>query len=299
LYRIHLKYNNIHFLEQNMNYLELIEKKSHGTPNFPIEYYYIDKSHPRYVMNAHWHKEFEIVRVLEGGLCVHINNAKYDLERGEAIFAEGGCLISAYPENCIYECIVFDAAMLKRLQMSDSEKYFFDGLSSKFSFKNFFDKSDEEILFAIDSLFKSLSEPRELFELEVTGLLYKIFSEMQKCGYVTKKSASPSDKRLKTVTTLIDRVDANITEPISLSELSAATGLCEKYLCRIFKLYTSKTLTEYVNERRIEKACTEMATHSITEAAFASGFNDLSYFCKLFKRYKGLSPSEYKKKYIK
>ena len=37
---------------------------------------------------------------------------------------------------------------------------------------------------------------------------------------------------------------------------------------------------------------------SITEAAFNSGFNDLSYFCKVFKRYKGLTPKEYQKNYI-
>ena len=118
---------------------------------------------------------------------------------------------------------------------------------------------------------------------------------MHRRGYVKKKKDVPQSKGLKNVTLLLDWIDSNLTEPITLSSLAKKTGLSEKYICRIFKLYTSKTVTDYINERRIERACIEMATKSITEAAFASGFNELSYFCKLFKRYKGRTPSEYKR----
>ena len=53
-----------------MKYSELIEKRRHGTREFPIEHYYIDKTHPRYVMALHWHKEFEIIKVRSGRLTV-------------------------------------------------------------------------------------------------------------------------------------------------------------------------------------------------------------------------------------
>ena len=53
---------------------------------------------------------------------------------------------------------------------------------------------------------------------------------------------------------------------------------------------------QYVNEQRIEHACYDIAqkNKSITEAALDNGFNDLSYFAKTFKRYKGISPREFK-----
>ena len=56
---------------------------------------------------------------------------------------------------------------------------------------------------------------------------------------------------------------------------------------------------DYVNEIRIEKSCTVLKTGSVTEAAFASGFNDRGYFCKTFKKYKGIAPNAYKKQIAK
>ena len=51
-----------------MKDLHLKEKMQHGVPDFPVQYYNVDSSHPRYEMALHWHREFEIVRVRSGAL---------------------------------------------------------------------------------------------------------------------------------------------------------------------------------------------------------------------------------------
>ena len=269
-----------------MKYSELIEKKQHGTPSFPIEYYYIDSSHPRYIMASHWHKEFEIIRVLEGKLTVYLNKEKYDLTSGECLFVEGGCLKRGYPDSCVYECFVFDGAMLDRHKSDGSVEY-----------KHFISTSERVIIKTIDSLICSVREEKPFYELEVVGLLYKLFYEMYSFGYIVKNKEQSKDRGVDTVMSIIKWIEKHAAELISLSRLSQVMGLSEKYICRIFKEYTSKTITEYVSEIRIERACAEMAEKSITEAAFACGFNDLSYFSKTFKKYKGMTPREYKKAY--
>jgi AraC-like DNA-binding protein len=67
------------------------------------------------------------------------------------------------------------------------------------------------------------------------------------------------------------------------------------YLCKIFKAYTGKTPSQYINSVRIENACTEMkqTDKSITQIALENGFNDISYFCKVFKKHKGISAKKY------
>ena len=87
---------------------------------------------------------------------------------------------------------------------------------------------------------------------------------------------------------LLRWLQQNFTEPLRLNTLAEHCGLSEKYLCRLFKEYTAKTPIEYITDLRIEHACIEMTARqkSITEAAFNSGFNDVSYFCKVFKRQK-------------
>lgn len=282
-----------------MEFLELIEKKRHGTPDFPIEYYFIDKTHPRYVMRAHWHNECELVRVLEGSFTAYLNNVKYELHGGDSLFIQGGCLMQGFPDDAIYECLVFDTAMLKRQRMADSEKYSFESLSSSFSFKNLISKNDVTLTGVIIELFRSVREAGRFYELETVSLLYRLFFEMHSGGFIIQKDESYTDKGLHAVAVILEWIEKNLFEPISLSALSDAVGLSEKYICRIFKRFTSKTVMEYINEQRIENACLMLPKKSITEAAFASGFNDLSYFCKMFKRYKGTSPSKYKSTCIK
>lgn len=271
-----------------MKYSELIEKKRHGTPDFPVEYYHVDKSHPRYVMAAHWHKEFEIIRVISGSLTVFLNSKKHELAGGDCLFVEGGCLMRAYPDSCIYECLVFDTAMLDSRLIG----------SADVEYENFINRADSRIIKTVNALFDSVSEEHEHYELAVYANLYKLFYNLHISGYVHKKVARPADRGIHTVISILKWIETHNTEQITLERVSEVSGLSEKYLCRIFKEYTARTIMEYVNESRIERACGAMMTSSVTEAAFSSGFNDLSYFCKTFKKYKGMTPSEYKHRYL-
>lgn len=55
---------------------------------------------------------------------------------------------------------------------------------------------------------------------------------------------------------------------------------------------THQTPVDYLNRQRIEEACLQLAAtdDSITEIAYRNGFNDLSYFIRTFKKYKGMTP---------
>lgn len=278
-----------------MKYSEFIEKKQHGTPNFPVEYYRLDKSHPRYVMPLHWHKEYEILKVQSGSLTVYLNNIKYELESGDCLFIEGGCLKRGYPNNCVYDCLVFDISVLNAKSGNYSKNLFSDLIGSDTRYTNLISRDDTEILSTIDKLLEITENSGALYEIKTIGLLYLLFYELYRSKYIFNSPNTSVDKSMQTVISLLEWIDEHIAEHITLSEISKEVKLSEKYICRIFKEYTSKTIMDYVNERRIEKACEEMISKSITEAAFNSGFNDLSYFCKTFKRYKNTTPSKYKK----
>ena len=59
-----------------------------------------------------------------------------------------------------------------------------------------------------------------------------------------------------------------------------------------------ETTVDYLNRQRIEEACLQLAAtdDSITEIAYRNGFNDLSYFIRTFKKYKGMTPGKYKRR---
>ena len=80
---------------------------------------------------------------------------------------------------------------------------------------------------------------------------------------------------------------------------AAEAGLAPKYLCRVFRQVTGRTPIDYLNYYRIECAaellCT--TTDSITDVALSCGFNDPSYFSRMFRRQKRVSAHVYRNQY--
>ena len=280
-----------------MKNAEYIEKKRHGSPDFPIEYDYLNDKHPRYIMNAHWHKEFEIIRVLKGSIKVYLNSIEYQLESGDILLVESQYLHRAEPNDCIYECIVFDLNMLLRQQNDITQKYIstFLHLSSKINCILL--KENNEINKTFTQLFDTLGNKQPYYELKVYSLLYDCFFKLYNGSCISPIDKSPHTHQIEAITLILDWIEKNFTETITLEKLSSISGFNKKYLCRIFKEYTSKTIIGYINELRIENACYEMFVNgkSVTDSAFDSGFNDLSYFCRTFKKYKNTTPNKYKK----
>lgn len=283
-----------------MKHAEYVEKKRHGSPDFPIEYYYLDKEQPQYIMPPHWHKEFEIIRVLKGTFAVHLNNTEYLLQEGDILFVEGGCLHRGKPQNGVYECLVLDPAMLKRQQNDVAEKYISPIVQAKVGINRLSSPCDSEMQDTVAKLFTVMRERQPYYELRVYGLLFDLFAQLYAQKYILPREKAAHSHQTQTIIQLIDWMEKNFAEPISLQKLSALSGLTPKYLCRVFKEYTSKTPMEYINELRIENACYEMSIRgkNITAASYDSGFNDLSYFCKIFKRHKGITPREYKSRHL-
>ena len=89
----------------------------------------------------------------------------------------------------------------------------------------------------------------------------------------------------------------NFTRKISLQEIADASGLSAPYFSTIFKEEMGENLSSYLNRIRVEKACTMLreTEDSIREISAVCGFEDQSWFSKIFKSYTGLSPWNYRK----
>jgi len=178
-----------------------------------------------------------------------------------------------------------------------TEKYLRPILGSEVEIDCLLTEESDPLRQFVSSLFDSVKEKKDGRELEIFGILFQIFSLLYREKYILPKEEVFHSRSERAVTKAVRYIQENFHSPITLEKLSEVSGVDEKYLCRIFKEYTSKTPITYVNELRIENACNEMTVNkkSITRAAFDSGFNDSSYFSKTFRLYKKMSPKEYKK----
>ena len=91
-------------------------------------------------------------------------------------------------------------------------------------------------------------------------------------------------------------IKEHLAEKVSLEQVAKEVHLSKSYLCRILKEELGCTFTEYTNRLRIEKSklylhCEDM---SLSEIACAVGFDDQSYFTRVFRRQVGVPPGKYR-----
>lgn len=277
-----------------MKYTDYREAKTHGSAEFPFQYYYIDKSHAQYVMPLHWHGEVEVLRVLEGELALWIDNERMDMKAGDVAFISGGSLHRGEPQNCRYDCVVFSPRLIGgRLgsKLSELTRPLSAGRAGLLPRCTAAEP-------AACALLDAAQAEGPYHELKLASLVAELIYELCLSGAVRADHAEGKrhSHRRAMIALLIDWIEKNYSERITLGQLAALAGVNEKYLCRFFKEFTGYTPTDYINRLRVERACYEMRINhrNVTEAAYECGFNEISYFSKCFKRYKGVSPGQYK-----
>lgn len=97
---------------------------------------------------------------------------------------------------------------------------------------------------------------------------------------------------------MIRYIDEHITKPITLSSLADHVHLTKEYVAFLFKKELGKTVTDYVGERKmlLAKSMLQAGELSLQDIAANLGYENYSYFSRLFKRYFYFSPMELKKR---
>lgn len=101
---------------------------------------------------------------------------------------------------------------------------------------------------------------------------------------------------LKKADLLIDYIESNYNENLSLDFLSEKFFISKYQICRDVKRKTGKSFTDFLTNLRLSEACNLLSNTnmSITEIAYTVGFNSPSYFSVMFKSYTNLSPTQYR-----
>lgn len=97
-------------------------------------------------------------------------------------------------------------------------------------------------------------------------------------------------------TKIIEYIREHYAENINLNQLAARFSITPFYLSRIVKRHTGKTYTDYLTHYRIAQAkmLIQQGNLSVKEITYAVGFNSQNYFTKVFKKYTGFTPSEFR-----
>ena len=126
--------------------------------------------------------------------------------------------------------------------------------------------------------------------LAMLALLTDLYERHTESESLESAAASHSERYVKSA---MQYINDHYTEKIGLDELAAHIGISKCHLSREFKRIAGQTVLEYVNVLRCRRADALLSEgKSVTEAAIDSGFENLSYFSRTYKRFIGVSPSK-------
>lgn len=287
------------------------EKKKHGTAKFPVAYYFVDHTHPQYNMPFHWHKEWEMIRVRKGQLVLHVDEQEIFAKEGDVLLLQDSMFHGGAAVAGVYECLVFDFYGLFH-EMHPVKEYmrpFYrldrlpqilyrseehpnicriaaDIMNENY---NYFEKRDH--------IGEDMSDG--VRELTTIGGIGRMFASILQNNLYTENTQETirSAHRIRRIKNVLEYVERNFHSPITLNDMAEVAGMNPQYFCRAFKDVMMKSPMDYVIFYRLEQAVRLLSATdlSVMEVAMECGFNDCSYFIRVFKKQKNMTPNQYRK----
>ena len=258
----------------------------------------------------HIHEFIELTYIFSGKGIHKINGISYPVAKGDLLFINYSnthcfeyiepmtyCNILMLPSFISTELINSENA-LDMLMLSTFNDLCAD-IKTIHPFMHFSKKDAEEIEALIEDMLVEFNNKekgyRTALKSLITIFLVKIFRKMQlddNLGTIRQTG--------KLTTEIIEYIEKNCFEKISINELAEKSFYTPSYFSRMFKECYGMTLTSYIQKQRIDKA-QQLLTESdmsINKICSYVGYNDKTQFYKIFKKHSnGLLPNEYRKKF--
>lgn len=135
----------------------------------------------------------------------------------------------------------------------------------------------------------------------VADYLALTYNVMCSTHTVQKASIDSLSNEQKILTTAITYIQQNYIGPISVASLAHECYCSTSHLSHLFNKNVGVSINTYINKMRIESAKTflENTTIGMSEIGLAVGFNDSSYFSRVFRKLVGIPPKEYRRRFYK
>ena len=280
-------------------YLDLKENKPHGTKDNPFSIYHIENAGRSFQIPVHWHDEFEIIYVKSGFLTVSISGENYIGTPGNAFVVSPGNLhfMGSQTGTVDYFTFLFPLKYISFRTDDMLDDKLLEPLNSGHLMINprVKDSAKElcEQLIDIYMAENDETESKITAQIKTKIILLQFILEMWKKGFVIENDTSGRNIVEKE---MVSYIQQNFTGKISLKEFGEQFHLSEKYISRYFKEHFHITLSQYITYLRLENAkqLLQDTDLSVTETAMQSGYQNVSYFIRSFKKTYGISPLKYR-----
>ena len=274
----------------------------HGSAGFPIGCYHDDLA--REEVPWHWHEELEAAVVTEGETVLHVENRQFHLKAGDGFFINSGYLHACdyvAPDPCRFHSMSFHAGLIGGEQKSVFWERYLDPVlqdpQMRYCVLSPSVPWQKEILTKIEQTWQACSMEENGYEFTVRALLSDILLILRDQlgggkGARTVRMLR-EDQRIKQ---MLSFMQEHCAENLTVEEIAESARISKSECLRVFHRTISMTPMKYLTFLRIRKAAHLLADtdQKIIDIGIACGFQDMSYFARVFKKEKGSTPGEYR-----
>lgn len=266
------------------------------SPSFPIN----AKIFNDVTSFPHWHPEMELLLVYEGSIVMGKNSEHRVLKKGDIAFCSGGDIhyYESKDNHSKALVIVFRPELISNVvNLSKDEQVTITFLDSAAVQAIKLEESTlNEMRVCLDSIYREISGHKQDYEIFVRADLIKLFGLFSR--HIPKSAfkldgdmASPTSVKL--IQRAMKYIEGHYSRDISLDDISNHLNISPCYFSRVFSNVTGITYKNYLNKTRIEKAhnLIETTNMPIIDIAYECGYNSLRTFNRIFKEFKGYTPS--------
>lgn len=282
----------------------LKEHRIHGTHFFPLGIYKNQHGPGEMVLDFHWHDEWEFFLITQGNGLFQVDDKQQSLTKNQAIFSQNRAIHGGRPlldDGCSYQAVVFHPRFLADHAIDPIQiEYIEPFLTGKKKFPDFIlnqTTAEKQIILLLKDIFQSCEQKPLGYELHAKGNLLLIWSVLLSNGNFSEtKNPLRQQEQVAKIKLILTFIHENYQKKITVPQMAQNLGMSESYFCRFFKRMMYMTPMEYIQRYRIRIAANELSCSSkhIIETAYNCGFDNLSYFNQIFKKYMACTPSKYR-----
>lgn len=282
-------------------YKDYHENKSHTTPDFPYNTYLCSIPLDFPEVPTHWHSETELIVIKKGCGIVEADLKSYEANEGDMFLILPGQLHSIRQKagfSMEYENIIFEPSFIGSGENGTCGNLLEPLFSGNLSHSVKIDSSlayYSEAAACIERIDKLCSEKLYGYQIGVKGGLFSFFYLI--ISNHPEVSENPEQERsIEKVKLILSYISENYTRRITTQEAADVCYYSCSHFMKFFKQAMGECFTQYLNNYRLRIAAQLLisANDSILTVAEKSGFENLSYFNRSFKKRFGVTPGQYR-----
>ena len=290
-----------------LEYENYEEKKSHGEYSFPFVTYVCSIPIDFTCVQNHWHNEFEIIYIKKGNGLISIDLDYYEVKARDIILILPGQLHSIEQEginSMEYENMIFSTDLLASKYDDVCNNLYFTPMNKRLiQLPSILNQENcdyyNKVAYCLDNIDDISDASPNAYELSIKGYLFQFFSHIFNS---LSKVVVPSAKKIKSLDKLkliIKYVENNYANSITIDDMAKLCDFSQSHFMKFFKNNMDVSFIEYLNSYRLTIASRLLisSSSSILAIAMESGFDNLSYFNRLFKKRYDMTPSKFRKMY--